>query len=237
MSESEERPIEIAKDGAWPVVQRLNAALEAGDITEAQWHSGVADLIVPAYLAGENPRAQSGSDGSVADWTYKRGLIADAVNRSGSFLDVGCASGYLMETMHEWCGERGYAIEPYGLDISPELADLARRRLPQWEDRIFVGNAIDWTPPQRFDFVRTGLDYVPPRRRRDLVQRLLADVVAPGGRLIIGTHNEERDETRTEPSETERVALWVFQIAGRTERPHLSDSRLVYRVVWIDRPR
>ncbi|MEJ7654831.1 MAG: class I SAM-dependent methyltransferase, partial [Chloroflexia bacterium] len=101
-------------------------------------------------------------DGSVADWTYKRGLIADAVNRSGSFLDGGCASGYLMETMHEWCGERGYAIEPYGLDISPELADLARRRLPQWEDRIFVGNAIDWTPPQRFDFVRTGLDYVPP---------------------------------------------------------------------------
>jgi hypothetical protein len=58
--------------------------------------------------------------------------------------------------------------------------------------------------------------------------------VAPGGRLIIGVYSEERDETRTEPSEEERVARWGFAIAGRTERPHLHDARLLYRVFWID---
>jgi SAM-dependent methyltransferase len=227
-------PIQLAKNRAWPLLERLNAALEAGEIDEAQWYREIAAVIVPAYQAGEDPRTQSGSSGDDADWTYKRGLIADAVDRSGSFLDVGCASGYLMETLYRWCWERGHNVEPYGLDIAPELADLARRRLPHWADRIFVGNAIDWTPPQRFAFVRTGLEYVPPRRQRDLVARMLEDVVAPGGRLIIGTYSEERDETRSEPSEEERVASWGFVVAGHSERPHLLDTRLVYRVFWID---
>ncbi|MFI5243273.1 MAG: class I SAM-dependent methyltransferase, partial [Gemmatimonadales bacterium] len=80
----------------------------------------------------------------------KRGLNADAVDRDGAFLDVGCASGYLLETLVAWCRERGIAIDPYGLDISPELADIARRRLPQWAERVFVGNALTWIPPRRF---------------------------------------------------------------------------------------
>ncbi len=234
MDEVTEIPIQLARDRAWPLVERLNAALEAGEIDEAQWHRGLAAVIVPAYLAGENPRAQSGSSGDDADWAHKRGLIADAVDRDGAFLDVGCASGYLMETLARWCQNRGHVLEPYGLDITPELADLARRRLPHWKERIFVGNAINWVPPRRFDFVRTGLEYVPPRRQRDLVVRLLRDVVAADGRLIIGTYSEECDETRAEPSEEERVAQWGFVIAGRSERPHLSDARLVYRVFWID---
>jgi hypothetical protein len=44
-----------------------------------------------------------------------------------------------MESVAAWCAERGLAIEPYGVDISPALAELARRRLPQWADRIWVG--------------------------------------------------------------------------------------------------
>lgn len=232
-----ETPIELAKNRAWPLLERLNEALEAGEIEEAGWYREVAAVIVPAYLAAVDPRAQSGSGGDDAHWTYARGLLADAVDRDGSFLDVGCASGYLMETLAAWCRERGHAIEPYGLDISPELAELARRRLPRWADRIFVGNANDWVAPRRFDFVRAGLEYVPPRRQRDLVERLLQDAVAPEGRLIIGVYNEERDETRVGPSEEERVAAWGFRIAGRTERPHPRDARLAYRAFWIDRAR
>jgi hypothetical protein len=53
-----------------------------------------------------------------------------------------------------WLAERRYRIGPYGLNILRELAALARQRLPQWADRIAVGNAIDWTPERRFDFVR-----------------------------------------------------------------------------------
>jgi SAM-dependent methyltransferase len=247
---SEEMPIEVAKNRAAPLLERWDRALDVGKIDEARWYAEVSAVIVPAYLAGDNPRAQSGSDSTVEGWAYRRSLLADALDRDGTFLDVGCASGYLMETLVEWCRERGQRIEPYGLDISPELADLARRRLPHWADRIFTGNAIDWLPPesrgldmpqgvaqdvpQRFDFVRTGLEYVPPRRQRDLIERLLREIVAPGGRLIVGVYSEEVDATRAGPSEEARVAAWGFRIACRTERPHLRDPRLVYRAFWID---
>jgi trans-aconitate methyltransferase len=148
-------------------------------------------------------------------------LLADAVSATGqSFLDVGCANGHLMESMAAWAG-----VEPYGLEIAPELAALARRRLPQWADRIWVGNALDWTPPRRFDVVRTGLDYVPTPRQRELVERLLDHC----SRLVIGVHNEERGSSGL----AAKVAHWGFDIAGRTERPH-PNPQLAYRAFWID---
>ena len=116
-------------------------------------------------------------------------------------------------------------MEPYGLDISPELADLARRRLPEWADRIWTGNAVDWTPPRRFDAIRTGLEYVPFDRRRDLVEHLLGAC----NRLVVGVQNEERDA----PGLEAEVGSWGFEIAGRSERPH-PNPQLAYRAFWID---
>jgi SAM-dependent methyltransferase len=232
----EELPIELAKNRGWPLLERLNAALDAGAIDEATWYREIAAVVVPAYLAGANPRAQSGSDADEAGWAGKRGLLVEAIDRDGDLLDVGCASGYLMETLTAWCAARGRRIEPYGLDIAPELAALARRRLPRWADRIFVGNALTWRPPRRFRFVRTGLEYVPPRRAPDLVAHLLRETVAPGGRLMVGVFDEERDETRPGPSEEQRVAAWGFAVAGRAERPHPEDARLRQRAFWISRP-
>jgi glyoxylase-like metal-dependent hydrolase (beta-lactamase superfamily II) len=86
----------------------------------------------------------------------------------------------LMESIAEWA-----AVEPYGLDFAPQLVAAARRRLPRWADRIFVGDALEWEPPHRFDFVRTELVYVPEARRREYVERLVERFVARGGRLIV----------------------------------------------------
>jgi trans-aconitate methyltransferase len=149
-------------------------------------------------------------------------VVAEALDRPGTFLDVGCANGLLMDSVHRWRG-----VEPYGLDIAPELAELARRRYPHWADRIWVGNALDWQPPRRFTYARTGLEYVPPPRRPQLIARLLGLC----DRLIVGKFNEEV-EHRTLEAE---VAGWGFRIAGRAERPHRRESRLAYRVFWIDR--
>src|SRR5262249_7558245 len=133
-----------------------------------------------------------------------RSHVVDAIDHDGTFLDVGCASGYLMECIVRWSSRR---VEPYGLEIAPELAALARRRLPRWADRIFVGNALTWTTPHRFDFVRTGLEYVPPPRRRDLVAQLLGFC----DRLVVGSFNEEVEERTLERA----VESWGFAIAGR----------------------
>ena len=115
-------------------------------------------------------------------------------SRDGSFLDIGCANGLLMESVVQWAGKDGHCLEPYGLDISEKLAELARQRLPRWRDRILVGNALLWEPPKCFDFVRTEMVYVPNARRREYMERLLTRVVAPGGRLIVCSYGSSRPE-------------------------------------------
>ncbi len=224
--------VEALKERGWRELAAIDEALERGELDEAGWHRAVADLIRPAYLGAETPYGQSGKFGDdAAAWERSRRLVVDAVDRDGTFLDVGCANGLLMETVRAWAAEDGHAVEPYGLEIVPELAELARLRLPGWRDRIFIGNGLDWSPPRRFDFIRTGLDYVPRRRRSDLIEHLVRDVCEPGGRLIVGVFNEEIERRALE----EEVAGWGFAIAGRTERPH-RDPRIAYRAFWIDAP-
>ena len=174
----------------------LDEAYARGDIGDAEWFHGMASIFGEAYLRGHNPRAQSGFGGDEERWESARRPIVEAIDRDGTFLDVGCASGYLMESVVSWSP---HAVEPYGLDLTPAVADVARRRLPQWADRIFVGNALTWRPPLLFDFVRTELVYVPPPRQRDYVGRLLRDVVAPGGRLILCGYGSPRSNLRTHP--------------------------------------
>ncbi len=134
------------------------------------------------YLAAGTPAGGSGHSGDAGSWEAVRRPVAAAIDRSGTFLDVGCANGLLMESVARWTE---HDVEPYGLDFAPRLVEEARRRLPQWSDRIFLGDARTWEPPRRFDFVRTELVYVEESERRAFVERLLQRVVAPGGRLIV----------------------------------------------------
>ena len=156
----------------------------------------MAEIYEGAYLPGENPRAQSGFGGDEARWEAGRRAIVEAIDRDGSFLDVGCANGLLLESVVSWSPHR---VEPFGLDLAPRLAELARRRLPRWANRIFVGHAFTWKPPRRFDFVRTELVYVPDGRREQYVRRLLAAVVEPGGSLIACGYGSPRSGVPAEP--------------------------------------
>jgi SAM-dependent methyltransferase len=157
-------------------------------------------LCESRYLVGASPRQQSGFGRDERDWERFRRPVVAPIERDGSFLDVGCANGLLMESVVAWTREDGHVVEPYGLDISEKLVELARQRLPQWRDRIFIGNALFWEPPMRFDFVRTELVYVPDTLRRRYVDRLLDRVVAPGGLVIVCSYGSSRPEgARAEP--------------------------------------
>jgi SAM-dependent methyltransferase len=195
----------------------LAAARSRGAIGDEQWFAGMAAIFDAAYPEGDNPRAQSGFGGDEERWESARRPIADAIDGDGTFLDVGCASGYLLECLVRWSPHR---IEPYGLDFAPAVAALARRRLPHWADRIFVGNALTWEPPFRFDFVRTELVYVPEERRRRLVERLLREVVSPGGRLIVCGYGSPRSGVRADPV-AEHVRTYGFEpeLEFRAEAP------------------
>jgi SAM-dependent methyltransferase len=185
------------------------------------------------YLAGENPRAQSGFGRDEEDWKRFRRAIMAPVRKSGSFLDIGCANGLLMETVVAWAREAGHRLDPYGLDISEKLAELARRRLPRWRDRIFVGNALFWNPPTRFDFVRTELVYVPSTRRREFVERLLEDFVAPAGRLIVCSYGSSRPEGARAEVLIDELAEWGVPIAGVYETASEKHGFVITRVVSV----
>jgi hypothetical protein len=138
-----------------------------------------------------------------------------------------------MESVAGWCAERALRVEPYGIDIAPGLAELARRRLPQWADRIWVGNAIDWMPPQgrHFDYVHLLLDCVPQRRRAELIRHHLTQVVTPGtGRLLVSDYAASTSAAESAVGILRRLG---FPCAGHSsggQRP----GRAPVPTAWID---
>lgn len=155
-----------------------------------EWFLSVKKTLEDAYLKHEEPWRQSGMSGPADRWISLRKPIADCINKSGSFLDIGCANGYLLECCIKWTAERDIKIEPYGLDISEKLIELAKQRLPQYADNFFVGNAFTWLPPRRFDFVRTELVYVPAEFERQYIQFILKNHLNPGGKLLVANYGE-----------------------------------------------
>jgi SAM-dependent methyltransferase len=216
-------PFAPLKENAWREVQAIDQRLAHGEIDEGQWHSEMEALVVPAYLEAKTPWQQSGKSGTVEDWEWSRSLLADAIDRDGTFLDVGCANGYLMECLPRWTSAR---VEPYGVDISAKLVELARKRLPLWRDRIWVGNALEWEPPGHFTYMRAGLEYVPQHRRAELVAHLL-DYCE---RLILGVFNEHESERTTE----QFLLDSGFEPSGRSERPNHGKWGMRYRVLWLN---
>ncbi|MBA3798107.1 MAG: hypothetical protein H0X18_03160 [Geodermatophilaceae bacterium] len=219
-------------ENSWRELGDIDRALDRGEITEHGWYAAVLAVVEPAYLGADNPQAQSGHSGNPARWRQARRLLVDALPGNCDVLDVGCANAHLMESLVDWAAEDGLVVEPYGVEISIPLADLARRRQPRWSHRIWTANVLDWQPPRQFDVVRTGLDYVPPPRRADLVAHLLEHVVATGGRLVVGVFNEESGRDILE----REVRSWGYQIAGRASRAHRHPA-LSYKAFWIDAAR
>ena len=219
-------------NGAYQFCEEQQRALDEGRITEEEWFDIHERAFTEMYLAADNPRAQSGHGGGPAGYRYTRGIILEAIDRDGTFLDVGCANGHLMEMLHEWLAGSGLKVEFYGLDISAGLLDLAKRRLEHWRDRFFLGNALHWTPAERFDFVCCGgFEYVPRDRERELMDHLYDDYVAPGGRFILGPIAEEQGNRDLE----KKVRSWGYEPSGYCEKSHLKQEGLCKRMLWFDK--
>jgi SAM-dependent methyltransferase len=185
------------------------------------------------YLAGSTPRQQSGFGRGARDWERFRRPVVAPLDRNGSFLDVGCANGLLMESVVAWARADGLAVEVFGLDISEKLAEVARQRLPHWRNRIFVGNALFWEPPARFDFVRTELVYVPPPRRREYTERLLARFLVPGGRLLICSYGSSRPEGVRAETLVDELQAWGLSVTSIDDVVSPEHGFVITRVVSV----
>lgn len=161
---------------------------------EHEFYADTLRTLERGYLRGGTAFEGSGFGGDELAWRRARRHITEPITGDGSFLDVGCANGLLMESVVAWCAEDGRVMEPYGIDLAPRLVELARDRLPRWADRIWEGNAITWRPPHglRFDYVHVLLDTVPALRRADLIRHHLAHTVrAATGRLLVSHYSAD----------------------------------------------
>lgn len=209
-----------------------DAARSFADQSDEDFYADAVRLLEPAYLRGGTPQEGSGFGGGAARWRARREMIVDGIHRSGSFLDLGCANGLLMESVRTWAAERGFAIEPYGVDLAPGLVALARARLPHWADRIEVGNAVDYRPVggRRFTFVHALLDLVPDRRRGDLLRHARDVLVAPGGRLLVSHYQGDGGTDRTA---AEHLHALGFPVAGQSAG---RDAGRAATTAWLSVP-
>ena len=123
-------------------------------------------------------------------------IIQEASPGARTLLDVACGTGAHLECLARW-----YEVE--GVDLSPEMLEVARARLRDVPLHVADMRSLDMG--RRFDAVTclfSAIGYVTdPSAMRSTIQRL-ADHVAPGGVLIVDgwvRPEDWRDGFRAEP--------------------------------------
>lgn len=183
-------------------VARCECGYEFGNVSPEAlpgWYAEYRQLIEKYYLEpGRTPWQQSGKGGTFEDWTRLRIPISECISAPGSFLDIGCANGFLLECLLDWTSMKGVEIVPYGLDFSPPLIEMARTRLPQFKNNMYIGNALDWQPPMRYDYVRTNIEFVPHNYHTAYLNRLRNDFLSERGILIIAQYRSSLEDLSTD---------------------------------------
>ena len=171
-----------------------------------------------AYLATDDERAQSGFNGSAERWEAARRGIVEGIDRPGTFLDVGCANGLLMESLAAWSP---HAVEVYGIDFAPGLVELAQARCGA--QRVWLADATEWEPPFLFDFAHIRLEYFEPAMTRFARRTIVSSDCS----------FRRRDSPNAEPV-AQRLREVRLQPAGEWYRR--DDDHLVeLAVAWVDK--
>jgi len=228
----------LRAQGDEPAALLVEAAEESRrTMTYERRAADVQRTLVGAYLSAPTPEGGSGFGGSAGEWRDARGVLVDALDpsaRTVRFLDHACANGLLAVSMVAWAAERGIELDPYGVDIAPDLVARARGDHPAYASHFFVGDALTWVHPsgERFDVVHLLLDVVPSSLHPQLLKHQLGRVVAPGGRLVLSEYGDPPSSRSAEA----QVTRAGFEVAGRTRQPFRSRRPRGFPSVWIDAP-
>jgi cyclopropane fatty-acyl-phospholipid synthase-like methyltransferase len=224
--------LKYAIEHAYEFCEEQQSLLDKGIITEKRWFENRNLLITNIYLKGDNPRKQSGHTGDEQRYRYTQGMLLEALYKSGSLIDIGCANGYLLEKLNQWIKNLDLRIDFHGLDISKELIALAKERLPSWKDHFYAGNALYWNSTKRFDYICVReLTYVPTNKQRSFFFHLYNDILADNGRLIIGPLSEEAENPILET----QFRKWNITFNGYCFKSHQDYKELIRKMYWFDK--
>jgi ubiquinone/menaquinone biosynthesis C-methylase UbiE len=179
-----------------------------------KWFDGLKKDVEESYLRYSEPWKQSGFRLSEEAWAPCRKPIADCIMKPGSLLDIGCSNGYLLESILKWTVDRGLTVNPYGLDLSEKLIVLARERLPDFREQLFVGSALAWESPVKFDYVRTELSYALEDSQEQYLHRIFNSFLAPNGKLLLTEYRTLKQSVK-EPWFNDKIRKWEFTILNQ----------------------
>lgn len=220
------------------------AATDQATMSYERHQQDLQRTLTGGYLRAPTLAGGSGFGGDEQDWHDAREVLTAALeglpedlgrpDQPISFLDLGCANGHLAASFVRWGAARGVEVEPYGLDLSPELVARAQELHPQWSDRFWVGDASLWHHPtgRRFDLAHLLLDVFPDDHQERAVRHALS-LVTPGGRLLVSNY-----ETRAEFAAERIVTSYGFDVVGRTPVRVRRQNQKPYGTpsVWIRSP-
>lgn len=157
----------------------------------AFWHPGsMADNDLAGLLAEQIAYYRARAD--EYDATYPLDARADADARArlvttlealapyGRVLELACGTG-------QWTVELArHATAVTAVDAAPEALAICRRRVGVAHVRLVEADLFTWRAGERFDlvFFAGWLSHVPPQRF-DAFWALVADCLAPGGRVFV----------------------------------------------------
>lgn len=89
--------------------------------------------------------------GSYEQWKLARDCFVPYVRDANDVLDIGCANGFLLQSLMDWGGR---TFTPWGIDIRETSIDAARAMFPDHADNFVVADmtTLAWTE-RRVDVV------------------------------------------------------------------------------------
>ncbi len=187
-----------------------------------------------AYLSHEDPILQSGFGGGVERWRDERSPLLDAVQGDGEFLDLGCANGFLLESVVDWARERGIKLDPFGVDLNALLIQEAIRRFPDAAHHFWVANAWGWLAPRRFRWIYAIWDLVPTEFIPTLARHLLLNAVRHDGAVIFGAYGSK--SANMPPMDIATVLRADgLPVSGEGAGGELPGGGSVAKFAWINR--
>jgi len=145
-----------------------------------------------------------------------------------SLLDVACGTGLPLVHMRDM-------FEVEGLDISPVMAELARRKNPGV--RIHEGDMRFFDLGRSYDVVTclySSITYAGSVRGLDLVCKSIAKHLKPGGVCVIEPfvfREDWKDETTSPVRSLERPGLTVAMVDRATHKVGHVQREIVYSIV------
>lgn len=178
------------------------------------------------YVTRSDPIEQSGFTGGPARWREERSPIVQAIDRDGSFLDVGCANGKLAADVRSWALERGHHVDIHGIDLSRRLVEIAQRTV---DGTFEVADAWTWEPDRQWTFVYTTLDISPPDLWPAWLRRI-AGWIEPHGRMIVGAYGS-RSAGIVPPNVADVLTSVEFELLGSADVGHPMTARFAWTQV------